>query len=201
MTPYIITKESEYFEFNSESEACKFLGVTNGAVASAYKNGRLCKGYAVQKSNIVYHSKSSTRLYNIWRGIKERCYRPKHLRFDKYGGRGIHICDEWKNSFENFKIWAINNGYDESLTIERIDVDGNYEPNNCRWATNKEQQNNKRNNRRITWNGVIKTLAEWSDVVGIKKTTLKERLNAGWDVEKALTTPIKRRTRGYRPSL
>jgi hypothetical protein len=132
--------------------------------------------------------------------MKERCYRPKHLRFDKYGGRGISICDEWRNSFEVFEMWAINNGYDESLTIERIDVNGNYEPNNCRWATNKEQQNNKQNNRRITWNDETKTLAEWSEIVGIKKTTLKERLNAGWDVEAALTTPVKRRTRGYRPS-
>lgn len=200
MTSYIIMKGSEYFEFKSESEACRFLGVSIGAVASAYRNGRLCKGYIVQKGDVTYHGKSSTRLYDIWRGMKERCYRPKHLRFDKYGGRGISICDEWRNSFEVFEMWAINNGYDESLTIERIDVNGNYEPNNCRWATNKEQQNNKQNNRRITWNDETKTLAEWSEIVGIKKTTLKERLNAGWDVEAALTTPVKRRTRGYRPS-
>ena len=200
MASYIIMKGSEYFEFKSESEACRFLGVSIGAVASAYRNGRLCKGYIVQKGDVTYHGKSSTRLYDIWRGMKERCYRPKHLRFGKYGGRGISICDEWRNSFEVFEKWAINNGYNESLTIERIDVNGNYEPNNCRWATNKEQQNNKQNNRRITWNDETKTLAEWSEIVGIKKTTLKERLNAGWDVEAALTTPVKRRTRGYRPS-
>ena len=91
MTSYILTKGSEYLEFNSESEACRFLGVSIGAVASACRNGWLCKGYVSQKKDVAYHGKSSTRLYDIWRSMKERCYRPKHLRFDKYGGRGIGI--------------------------------------------------------------------------------------------------------------
>ena len=87
------------------------------------------------------------RLYHIWRGMKQRCYYDKHPGYEKYGGRGITVCDEWKNSFESFHKWAIANGYSDDLTIDRIDVDGNYEPDNCRWATRSEQQLNKQSHK------------------------------------------------------
>lgn len=92
------------------------------------------------------HGESKTRLHRIWAGMKERCYNTRASNYHNYGGRGISVCDEWRNSFSAFRDWAVLNGYKDHLSIDRINVDGNYEPQNCRWATFIEQNNNKRNN-------------------------------------------------------
>ena len=132
------------------------------------------------------HSMTDTRLYRAWHHIKNRCTNPNVDGYKDYGGRGIKMCDEWQD-FINFKEWALNNGYTDTLTIERIDVNGNYEPSNCKWATMKEQQNNKRNNHLVTYKGITKTIAEWSEEKGIKYGTLYARLTRyHWDVETAL---------------
>lgn len=145
------------------------------------------------------HGMTRTRLFKIWTSMRERCEREKHPHYNDYGGRGISVCEEW-NAFETFRDWAFQNGYDDSLTIDRIDVDGNYEPSNCRWVTMKAQQNNKRNNHVIDFNGEKHTITEWSEITGIGKTTIKERLNMGWTIEETLTKPARKRTKGHRPS-
>lgn len=136
------------------------------------------------------HGHSYDRIYRIYDGMKQRCYNSNHHSYSRYGDRGIKICDEWLDNFINFYNWSIDNGYADNLTIDRIDTNGNYEPNNCRWVTQKVQSNNKRNNHYIAYNGAIKTLQEWSEVFNINKRTLFGRLQRGWTIEEALTTPI-----------
>lgn len=132
------------------------------------------------------HNKSNTRIFNIWIGIKQRCYDSKRKNYKYYGARGIKVCDEWQNDFMSFYNWSINNGYKEGLTIDRINVDGNYEPSNCRWLTNKQQQRNKHNNRNITIKGETHCLSEWCEILGLNYSTVKNRVFRGWSIEKAL---------------
>lgn len=134
------------------------------------------------------HGMSRSRLYNIYHKMISRCYNRKDICFEYYGYRGIKVCDEWRNSFEMFKNWSLANGYSDELTIDRINVNGDYEPTNCRWATMKDQQNNRRNNKLITYNGVTHTISEWSDITGIGYDRLEARITVlHWDIEKALT--------------
>lgn len=134
------------------------------------------------------HGKRNTRIYTIWKSMRQRCYNPNTNRYHLYGARGITVCEEWNKSFKAFYEWAMANGYADDLTIDRIDVNGNYEPSNCRWATYKEQANNTSKSTHITYNGETHTIAEWADIIGVKMQTLWARLNIyGWSVEDALT--------------
>jgi hypothetical protein len=147
-----------------------------------------CGCYAQERRST--HNETHTRLYHIWKTMKQRCNYEKHINFKNYGGRGISLCRDWSD-FITFRDWALSNGYLDNLTIERLDVNGNYEPDNCTWATMKEQQNNKRSNTLITYNVETKTLQEWAETLGIGKTTLRYRLNvANWDVEKVFTQKV-----------
>jgi hypothetical protein len=135
------------------------------------------------------HGMRHTRLYETFVNMKTRCYNSNNSRYKLYGGRGIKICDEWLKDFNTFYEWAIDHGYNDTLTIDRIDPDGDYEPSNCRWVTWQTQQNNRRNNHRISFNGQNHTLAEWSRITGINYGTLVARISRrGWSVERALTT-------------
>lgn len=116
---------------------------------------------------------NNRRLLEIWSGMKKRCLNKNYERYQDYGGRGITICDEWLSEFENFHNWAINNGYNDTLTIDRIDVDGNYEPSNCRWATPAEQNMNKRNTRYVIYNGAKYNFKELEEITGIPYDTLR----------------------------
>ena len=127
--------------------------------------------------------------------MKERCYNQNRNSYCWYGAKGICVCDEW-NDFENFYSWSMRNGYSDELTIDRIDSNGNYCPENCRWSTDKEQANNRSTNRIIEYNGKSHTLEEWGRITGIASSTIRMRLDEyKWDVEKSLTkstTPAKK---------
>lgn len=127
------------------------------------------------------HSKE--RLYRIWLGMNSRCNNKNADNFQWYGGRGIKICDEW-NNFMLFRQWALSSGYADNLSIDRIDSDGNYCPENCRWASYKEQQNNRSNNRIITYNNIKYTCAQFAEELDVPYYTIKNQIKLGWSIEK-----------------
>lgn len=144
-------------------------------------------------SSINLHGKRHTRLYNAWSNMKQRCYNKNSERYEDYGGRGIEVCQEWLDDFMNFYNWAMANGYRDDLTIDRIDNDKGYSPDNCRWATYKEQANNKRNNVLLLYKGEKKTLGEWAEEVGMGYETLHSRIFIQkMSIEKALNEPLKK---------
>ena len=135
------------------------------------------------------HGRTGTKTYIVWKSMKSRCYRPRCEQYPNYGGRGIKVCDRWLNSFENFltDMGEVPDG----MTLERNNVDGDYTPENCRWASVREQQNNRRNNIFYTYLGKTQTVAEWARETGINVATFRYRLIRGWTIEKALLTPVK----------
>ena len=154
-----------------------------------------CGCLLTEKRKLIHitHGESKSRLYKIWGGIKSRCYDKESRSYHKYGQRGITVCEEWCNSYETFKEWAIANGYTDTLTLDRKDNNVGYCSENCRWVTQKVQQNNRRNNRLITYKGETLTVSQWNDKLGFPRDTVSQRLNKlGWSVEKALTTPIRK---------
>jgi hypothetical protein len=127
------------------------------------------------------------RLYTIWHRMLQRCERPEYPRYEEWGGRGIRVCEEW-HDYAIFREWAIANGYDDSLSIDRHpNNDGNYEPENCRWANAKQQSRNTRRNLLLTFQGITLCMAEWSERTGIKVATIQRRLKSNWPIEAVLT--------------
>lgn len=140
----------------------------------------------INKEVNTRHGDSNSKLHKTWVNMRYRCYNPNCKSYGNYGGRGITICEEWE-TYENFRDWSLANGFAEHLSIDRIDVDGNYEPSNCRWVSDKTQQNNKRTNRNLSYNGETHTLSEWAEITGIHWTTLKARIDLGWSTKDILT--------------
>lgn len=136
-----------------------------------------------------YTSKHTPVLYSMWISMRRRCNCPSEPSYKNYGGRGISICDEWYD-FETFQTWAYSHGYEKGLTIDRIDVDGDYCPENCRWADWYVQGNNRRNNVKYEFQGESHTLSEWSRILGYNRATLVSRIMSGWPIEKAFTAPV-----------
>lgn len=135
------------------------------------------------------HGMSYSTEYKIWQGMMERCHNNKNPSFHRYGGRGIFVCDGWRASFECF---LSDMGYrPDGMSIDRINNDGPYAPENCRWATAREQQANTRRVRLISWNGKTQPLKAWARELGITSVTLRNRLNSGWTPERAFTQPAR----------
>lgn len=129
------------------------------------------------------HNMSKTRLYRCWQDMKNRCYNKSRKKYQRYGARGIIVCNDWLHNFNAFKDWALSNGYKDTLTIDRIDVNGNYCPENCRWITLKEQANNTSKNIKITINGTTKNLHEWLEICNIKSGSFYYKLKKGYKPE------------------
>lgn len=142
----------------------------------------------------------NTKIYTAWKSMKDRCYNPNHPQYKNYGGRGIKVCDEWldkEKGFINFYNWAYSHNFIDTrnraeCTLDRIDVNGNYEPSNCRWASSKTQANNRRNNYYIEYEEEVHTLQEWSEKlpINISSSVLRGRLKRGWTIKKAFTTSV-----------
>ena len=196
----VISFDEEYYQrAKKDGWVCKCdCGSIKTVRGSTLKNGESQSCGCLQKELASKrHSKHSgfgTRLYNVWDSIRQRCNNPRNKAYHNYGGRGIKICSEW-DDFDKFREWAFANGYDDSAkhgkcTLDRIDNDGMYSPDNCRWCSMKEQSQNKRDTIRIEYNGSVRTLSEWADETGIKYCTIWKRYSRGLTPEDILKEVI-----------
>lgn len=136
------------------------------------------------------HLMTNTKIYHSWRAMKQRCYYPGHKYYKNYGGKGIKICEEWLNSFENFYNWSIKNGYQEGFSIDRVDNSKGYCPENCKWSDRKTQCRNRKSNIYLEFQGKKQCLKDWSEQTGIGFDTLRHRYKIGWDTERILTQKV-----------
>lgn len=147
----------------------------------------------------ITHGESRTRIYTIWGNMINRTSNKKNKDYKNYGGRGITVCEEWKD-YLTFKKWALENGYSDTLTLDRIDNDKGYYPGNCRWADEETQNNNKQQSRKLEYKGKIKSVEQWAKEYNINRSTLVNRLNKGMSIKEALETPVKGGNgKGYTP--
>lgn len=152
-----------------------------------------CLRYKRAAESLTKHGKRHSRLYSIWTNMRNRCYLESSTEYKRYGARGIRVCDEWRDNFQTFYDWAMANGYQDNLTLDRIENNGNYEPSNCRWATSKEQGRNTRRTRYLTHNGKTQCIADWAEETGLSQSLIRQRIEKlQWSIEKTLTTPAKK---------
>ena len=168
-------------------------GNTTFVRGSNLKNGSVkscgCRRKTVKHT--LTHNMSNTRLYREWAGMKRRCYTKSIKAYKNYGERGIEVCEAWKDSFEAFCEWALANGYSDDLTIERIDTNGNYCPENCTWIPLNQQQRNRRTSYFIEYNGQIKNLTDWCKYFGLDYGVMHNRIHKlGWSFERAISEPV-----------
>lgn len=170
-------------------------GNTSFAPTNILKKGEkttcgLCTLHSIALSGAATHRGSKTKLYRVWYGMLERCGNKKLPVYKNYGARGISVCDSWTDSYESFRSWAESSGYEHGLSIERIDNNLGYCPSNCRWATSKEQAQNRRTNVLIEHDGMVKNMAQWENFVGLGRGVIKGRLSRGWSIGDAISTPL-----------
>lgn len=173
----------------------KEIVVRGGHLREGQKACQQCALIEKNKSSAKHHM-SRSKLYNTYYAMLKRCYTPSCASYGRYGGRGISVCDEWRNAengFLNFAKWANSHGYSEDLSIDRIDVDKGYSPDNCRWVTMAEQASNRSNTPFVTYNGETHALSEWAKKLDIPRKNLYCRLKSGWSVDRAFSTPVKGR--------
>lgn len=192
LTPIEFCRRNKYgyqiwlFECDCKNKTRKEILLSSVKSGHTKSCGCLCN-----KDKIVHGLAEKHRLYKIWKNIKTRCYNKNCVQYKDYGKRDITICEEWKRDFKVFYDWALENGYQDDLTIDRIDNNKGYFPKNCRWITIQEQQKHKRNSKYFTFNGKTQNISEWEKELGFKKDILKSRIRRGWSIEKTLTTPVK----------
>ena len=161
-----------------------YIVVRNNNLLSGNTKSCGCQKLDSSRAMCTVHNLRRHPLYNVWAAIKQRCNNPQDKNFHYYGGRGIKLCDAWNNSFVDFYNWAIGNGYQKGLTVDRINNDGNYEPANCRLVYVIDQHNNTRSNRYLTYMGRTLTMAQWARELGIDYRRLQSRINLGWDMDR-----------------
>lgn len=159
----------------------KIVVVKSYSIISGHSKSCGCK-------KIKHGYSHKERLYETWKNMRRRCFDPKNKRWANYGGKGVTICKEW-NDYSVFRSWAMENGYADNLTIDRKDADGNYCPDNCRWADAKTQANNVSRNRIIEHDGKKMTMSEFADYLGISYSALQHRMDRNWDMESIVSTP------------
>ncbi len=164
---------------------------TGAALKSNHCQSCGCIPHTPKTIKWIKHNKADTRLYNVWKSMKGRCYTKSNSGYKYYGARGIEVCPEWKNDFNSFYEWSVSNGYKESekqglYTIDRIDPNGNYTPDNCRWVDMTIQSNNRRNNTKYMYDGELLTLREISYKSNIDYSTLRGRIDRGLSIYEAL---------------
>lgn len=168
-------------------------GNTKMMAGSELSRGR-CKSCgclrAIENKSRAKHGMADTKIYSVYRSMMKRCYLKSSQQYNNYGGRGISVCDEWRFGFENFYDWVQTSGYQEGLSIDRINNNGDYCPENCRWATVQEQGNNRRTNVPVTIRGETHNMYEWAKMSGVSIQTIHYRLNRGLS-EDELITPTK----------
>ena len=184
---HVTPSGKHYIRWKCKCDCGNYTNVYPTALTTGATQSCGCLKAEATSKRAKTHGDTNTRLYGIWCAIKARCFNRNTAAYKDYGGRGITLCPEWENDFTSFKSWAYDSGYNDNLSIDRIDNNGDYTPDNCRWVTGVAQANNRRSNHIITHNGESHNITEWASIIGLNPKTLFSRIYSGWSIETALT--------------